>query len=212
MNDYLWLINTIMDKCNIMLAVISCMFGVTYLWLIPYVTEFSARQNKKLVWFNFNNSSMLSHYTVFQHIGLDEYKVFIKPEKQNKSDVYSCYVFSLSHRLNFAFENVTLHFSFLLPRLLYSVIKISCVDDSQFIFTTSNPSILFPMMPKDSQTFVCPVQYKCIFDTLNKQAKSCFVEVAGTTTNSLRMFHLPDKNVSLCDPTLTFLLAVSYIT
>lgn len=153
-------------KYNKILAVASCMLGMTYVWLIPYITDFSSPFKRKLTSKYFNNSDVFSHYSLNHNKLTDEYTVFIKTRNAH-SDAMDCYVSSAYDRLHFLFVNVTFSLQFSLLRAPYTAVKISCMDEQEFIFHSKHTSTVFPLIAKDKHTFLSPKYYASVFDILS---------------------------------------------
>jgi hypothetical protein len=156
---------------NTVLAVASCVIAVTYVWLLPYITEFSSPVKRKLKYFSFNESEVFSHYNLY-HLDNNEYTVFLHQQVNNTRN---CFVSSAYDRVHFLHKNVTSHFKFNLKPAPYTAVRITCQNEQQFIFKVEDTSVVFPLMPKDNQTFISLQNQPSVYD-ISKSLRKCMIE------------------------------------
>lgn len=169
--------------------VLSCGLAMTYMWLIPYITEFTSPLHKKLHVFSFN-ASYFTKYEVYEDDGWKEYTIHLNDH--NMSCVAFVYTDGRYQWMKFLLVKNT--FSFRIPVSLMTAIKLQCSKEVEFIFNKREEWLVFPLIRKDEETFVCPVQYSCTFD-VSVSLQSLLSE--RESFNGLRQFNI-SKSIRSC--------------
>ena len=160
--------------------ILSCGIAMTYMWLIPYVTEFTSPMHRKLHAFKFNSSS----FKLYEVYDLDDWKEFqVHVNGQNISCLAFVYTDGHTQWMQFPIVNQT--FTFRIPISLITAIKLQCKKEVEFIFTKSHEWLVYPILREDNKTFVCPTHSSCTFD-VSLSLKSFLLE--RESKNGLRRF------------------------
>jgi len=147
-------------------AMLSCCIALTYMWLIPYLTDFSFQttRNETFPFFFFNSSIFFSHYVVYEgEDGMKEYIINVK--RLNLSCLSYTYMDGNTRWMYFP-SIVGSSFSIKLSSSSSHIIamRIECNGEVDFIFHPTNHVSVFPLLRKDDESFVCPKQSKCTYD------------------------------------------------
>lgn len=139
--------------------VLSCAVAMTYMWLIPYVTQFTSPWHRKFQVFPFN-STVFHHLEVYDDKGCKEYLVHIT--SQNCSCL--AFVYTDGHSQWMKFSSVNTTFSFRTSESNTRAIKLECENDTVFIFHRTDEYLVYPLLRKSKETYVCPADVSCTFD------------------------------------------------
>lgn len=139
--------------------VLSCAVAITYMWLIPYITEFASPIHRKLHFFPLNSASF-QHYELYDDNGWKEYCVHVNSEN------VTCLAFVSTdgHSQWMRFHEVNKTFSFRTPTSLMTAIRLECKNEVDFIFHKQYEWLVFPLLRENNQTFRCPQYATCTFD------------------------------------------------
>ena len=184
---------------NTFLAVASCVIAVTYLWLLPYITEFSSPVKRKLTSVSFNQSEVFSHYHMYHLKDIKEYTVFLR---QQGNSTRNCLVASAYDRVRFLYRNVTSKFKFNLKPAPYIAVRIRCHNELQFIFNVEDASIVFPLFAKENnQTYISPKNQPSIYD-ISMSLRKCMIETFFDDAVFRFYVMKPNCHITLEDRTL----------
>lgn len=162
-------------------AMLSGGIAITYMWLIPYMTEFSYPTTRKVT-FPFFNSSLFSHYVVYEGDGWNEYNIIVK--RHNLSCLLYTYNDGSMRWINF--PSILGSFSIKVSSSYIVAMRIECNGEVDFIFHPKDGVSVFPLMRKDNESFVCPKHGKCTYD-VSKSIRQILIE--GMDRQTMRSFH-----------------------
>ena len=157
-----WLFKLIVNMAyTTVFFVLSSGIAITYLWLIPHITQFTSPWHRKFHVFPFN-STVFQHLEVYDDNGWKEYYVHITSQNT------SCLVFLHTdvHSQWMKFSPVNKTFSFRIQTPLMTAIKLKCQDHTEFIFHRTHEWLVFPLLRDNEEIYVCPVDASCTFDVI----------------------------------------------
>jgi hypothetical protein len=189
-------------------AMLSCGIALSYMWMIPYLTDFSFPTTRKetFPFFFFNSSLFFDNYVVYEGDVTKEYNINVK--RLNLSCLSYTYMDGNTRWIYFP-SVVGSSFSIKLSSSFSSsshiiAMRIECNGEVDFIFHPKDSVSVLPLLRKDDESFVCPKQSKCTYD-VSKPIRQILTEDMDAQ-RTMRTFH---HNIST--PSLPWLRTVYHL-